>query len=278
MLIKLPRALLVKYPEIMDWSILTLCRGSIAHGLYLPSSAPTSIDDKDILAVSIPPLNYYFGLEEYGSRGTKEIKEGVWDIVVYEFKKAVRLLIQGNPNILCILWTDKDCYLKISPEGQQLLSCRELFVGRHIYRSFVGYAQGQLHRMTHLAFQGYMGEKRKRLVNQFGYDVKNAAHLIRLLRMAIEFLKEGRLYVKRPDYEELLSIKRGEWSLKEVKKEAKRLFKLAKIAYLKSKLPETLDYNKINKLCISILIEYFNKRKNSFHFRDLNLCKYPKDR
>lgn len=33
-----------------------------------------------------------------------------------------------------------------------------------------------------------MGEKRKQLVAKHGYDTKNASHLIRLLRMGMEFL------------------------------------------------------------------------------------------
>ena len=60
-----------------------------------------------------------------------------------------------------------------------------------------------------------------------GYDAKNAAHLIRLLRMGIEFLTEGTMYVERVDGPELLTIKRGEWPLEKVKAEAERLFQLA---------------------------------------------------
>ena len=44
---------------------------------------------------------------------------------------------------------------------------------------------------------GYMGQKRRELVRRVGYDDKNAAHLIRLLRMGIEFLTEGTIYVER---------------------------------------------------------------------------------
>lgn len=258
----IPKGLLNEYPELKDWSILTVFRGSIAHGLYVPNSRSNSIDDKDIMAICIPPLQYYFGMEEYGSRGTREIKHKEWDIVVYEFKKSIRLLCQGNPNILSVLWVDKDCYLKVSPEGRLLLSAKELFVGKHVYHSFVGYAKSQLYKMTHLAFQGYMGEKRKRLVKEFGYDTKNASHLIRLLKMSIEFLNEGKLYVKRQSDRELLfSIKRGEWSLEQVKNEADRLFKVAEVAYTKSRLPEHPDYEKINQLCVDICQKYFSKRR-----------------
>jgi len=62
-----------------------------------------------------------------------------------------------------------------------------------------------------------MGTKRKMLVEKYGYDCKNAAHLIRLLRMGVEFLKDGRLYVMREDAKQLIEIKRGEWTLEQVK-------------------------------------------------------------
>lgn len=51
-----------------------------------------------------------------------------------------------------------------------------------------------------------MGQKRRELVRRVGYDAKNAAHLIRLLRMGIEFLTEGTLHVERADATELLDI------------------------------------------------------------------------
>jgi len=53
--------------------------------------------------------------------------------------------------------------------------------------------------------------KRRELVRRLGYDAKNAAHLIRLLRMGIEFLTEGTLHVERVDAPELLDIKHGAW-------------------------------------------------------------------
>ena len=259
----MPAALLRRYPEIIEWSIITAYRGSISHGLYVPNKESCSIDDKDIMSICIPPLSCYFGLREYGSRGTKEIKYREWDIVVYEFKKCIGLLRQGNPNILCILWMEPDDYLKVSPEGARLINARSLFVGRHVYHSFAGYARGQLHRMTHLAFQGYMGEKRKKLVQKFGYDVKNASHLIRLLRMGIEFLEEGRLYVKRKDAQDLLAIKQGKWPLAQVKEESNKLFRKAESAYKKSKLPLRPDEDKINALCVNILQNHFCNKENS---------------
>jgi uncharacterized protein len=107
---------------------------------------------------------------------------------------------------------------------------------------------------------GYMGAKRKELVRRFGYDCKNAAHLIRLLRMGIEFLIEGELHVSRDDSEQLLSIKRGEWTLDKVKEEAERLFALAQEAYVSSPLPPKPDTARAEKLCMEIVSNYHRLR------------------
>ena len=243
-------------PIIKDWCILLGYRGSISHGTYKPNSDPNSIDDKDLMGICIPPFDYYYGLKTFGSRGTVEIEKDVqtirWDIVLYELTKAIRLLEKGNPNILSLLWLEPQHYLKITKAGQMLLDNRHLFVGKHIYHSYVGYANGQLHRMTHAACKGYMGEKRKRLVEKYGYDCKNGSHLIRILRMGIEFLVDGELHVLRKDAQQLLEIKAGEWSLEKVKAEAEKLFTEAKMAYIKCQLPVKPDHAEVNDLCVEI--------------------------
>ena len=250
----IPKDLLREYSLGLDeWCILHGYRGSIAHGMFVPNSDPNSIDDKDTMSIIVPNLRYYFGLEVYCSKGTKEIKKDVWDIVIYEVKKFVSLLAKGNPNVMSLLWLDENMYIKKTKEGQLLIDNRDLFVGKHVYKSFSGYAYSQLRKMENLAFEGYMGEKRKSLVKKFGYDTKNAAHCIRLLKMAVEFLSDGYLQVKRHDAAQLLQIKHGEWSLDEVKNEAKRLFEMADKAYIESKLPLCTDRNKIDDLLIEII-------------------------
>ncbi len=103
---------------------------------------------------------------------------------------------------------------------------------------------------------GCMGAKRRELVRRLGYDAKNAAHLIRLLRMGVEFLVEGELHVARADAENLLEIKRGEWSIERVKEEAERLFKLAEEAYVRSALPAKPETARAEKLCLDIIGQY----------------------
>ncbi len=242
---------LKEYSLVSRWSILTGYVGSISHGTYSPSEY--SIDDKDIMSIIVPPVEYYYGLRHLGRRGTKVIQKYEWDIVCYEVLKFIRLLVKANPNVLGLLYLPDDMYIHMSPAGELLKKYRALFATKKAYQSFTGYAAGQLHRMTHNACQGYMGKKRKELVEKFGYDTKNASHLIRLLRMGIEFLSDGIMYVHRADAQQLIEIKQGAWTLEQVKKEAEALFKAAEVAYNKSPLREEPDMSQINYLCVEVI-------------------------
>jgi hypothetical protein len=168
----------------------------------------------------------------------------------------VRLLCNGNPNVLSLLWLNREHYIYHDAWGDLLIKNRELFSTKRIYHSFTGYAYAQLKRMTHGSTEGYMGEKRKALVAKFGFDVKNAAHCIRLLRMGIEFLNEGMLHVCRPDSSQLLQIKHGEWTMGQVQKEAEVLFKRAEAAYDKCTLPREPDMEAVNSLVMEVTRAY----------------------
>lgn len=242
-------------PALESGAILVAYRGSIAHGTYIAPDQPQGTDDKDVVVVTCPVIDYYFGQKQYGSDGTKEHKEGCWDIVTYEVRKFIRLLANGNPNVLSLLWTEPKHFLKITSAGQILLDNRQLFLGKHVYHSFAGYANSQLQRMKHQVFDGYMGSKRKALVEQFGYDSKNAAHCIRLLRMARDLFLTGNVIVKRPDAVELIEIKQGQWSLAAVTAEAEKLFKEVKVAREASTLPDNVNLEKINALSIQVIME-----------------------
>ena len=228
--------------------------GSTAHGTLIPKDDPNSIDDIDILGVCIAEEQVYFGLKNFEQ---KEKKYKEWDSVVYEIRKFFRLLLKQNPNVLGLLWLEPHNYIHKSEVGQLIIDNRSLFISKQAYHSFSGYAHGQLHRMTHGACLGYMGAKRKELVEQFGYDCKNAAHLIRMLRMGIEFLGDGELMVFRQDAHELKEIKQGRWTLERVQREADDLFKLAKEAYVRSPLPPLPKHGDAERLLIEILRSRF---------------------
>jgi hypothetical protein len=90
-------------------------------------------------------------------------------------------------------------------------------------------------------------------VLEHGYDSKNAAHCVRLLRMAGEYLRTGELTVFRPDADELLEIKRGKWALSRVKDHANELFAGMKEARDISPLPDEPNRDEAEKLLIRIV-------------------------
>jgi predicted nucleotidyltransferase len=229
-------------------------RGSIAHNMYVPNSDPNSIDDVDLMGIFMAPAYCYLGIKSF--KDTREKFVGKYDVVNYEYKKFVRLLLKSNPNVMSLLWLRPNHYLEVHPYGQILIDNKEIFVSKRAYKSFTGYAYSQLKKMTHMAYEGYMGEKRKALVDKFGYDCKNAAHCIRLLKMGMEFLTTGKLNVFREDAPWLLEIKRGMWTLEQVKEEAARLFNLADEAFIRSKLPNEPNYEKANSIVADVVYDY----------------------
>lgn len=78
------------------------------------------------------------------------------------------------------------------------------------------------YKLAQQQHQQYWTWKRNRnaargeLEEEFGYDTKNAMHLVRLLRMGKEALTEGVIKVKRPDADELLAIRNGAWTYEQV--------------------------------------------------------------
>lgn len=107
----------------------------------------------------------------------------------------------------------------------------------------------------------YMGEKRRRLVVQHGYDTKNAAHLIRLLTMCKEFMTTGQLNVYRTHDADLIrDIKRGLHSLEDVKALAQQLFEENKHCRDTSPLPEHPDIPRITRLVTDLTLESWSGR------------------
>ena len=220
--------------------------GSHSHGTHIPPADPQGIDDTDFMVVVIPPVEWKLGMRSFE---TLTVQEDGYDIVVYEWSKFLSLLLKSNPNVVGTLWLEsEDALLSDLPAVQALFANRNDLMSMKLAPAFVGYAKSQLHKMTHCASEGYMGAKRKALVAEHGYDVKNAAHMIRLLRMGIEVLETGRIIVRRPDADELVTIKRGGWTLDRVSEEAQSLFTRADVALANTKLRAAPDWDFVDMI------------------------------
>jgi hypothetical protein len=65
------------------------------------------------------------------------------------------------------------------------------------------------HWQSYETWKAQRNPGRAELERRHGYDTKHAAHLVRLMRMGLEVLKHQTLRVRRPDAEELRSIRDG---------------------------------------------------------------------
>ena len=85
-----------------------------------------------------------------------------------------------------------------------------------------------------------------------GYDAKNMMHTFRLLDMAREILAEGRIVVERPNREELLAIRRGEYTYEQLMARAEERSAAVEAAYAKTALPEAVDRERIERVLVGL--------------------------
>lgn len=233
-------------------------RGSIAHNVHVPREADDvfGVDDIDYFGIYTFPYEYYLGLHGYyHSREVVDRKIEEDDTVEYELHKAFHLLSQCNPNILGFLFNRPEHYTDMTEGGKLLIEKRAIFFSRRRIRdAYAGYAHAQLTKLTNGAYKGYMGERRKAVVDKYGYDTKNASTLLRLLAQGIEALKTNEIQTYRTtDRDFLLNVKTGKYSLSEIQDFVDTKFKELDDAYDNSTMPLDNNRTDIEELCVEIL-------------------------
>ena len=109
------------------------------------------------------------------------------------------------------LFTPIHCVLHITKVGQIVRDNRHMFLHRGAWHKFRGYAYSQLNKMRHKQAQG----KRQLITEKYGYDVKFAYHLVRLLLEVEQILTEKDLSLNR-NGQQLRAIRNGEWTQEQV--------------------------------------------------------------
>lgn len=103
-------------------------------------------------------------------------------------------------------------------------------------------------------------KSRSALEEKYGYDTKHAYHLVRLIRMCREVLTTGKVIVKRPDREELLSIRNGAWTYDQLISFAENEEKELNTLYNTSTvLPKIPNKEKLDQLCIKLVEKSLSK-------------------
>lgn len=242
--------------------IISGYRGSHAHGTFIPPHEPKGTDDIDVFGVAVRDPDYYLGLEGYQPerKGTFTCAGETLDIETHEVRKFCHLLMKGNPNVHQHLWLKPEHYFVITWPGRILLDRRTAFLSRRLFESYAGYAYAQLKRMEKFEKRGYMGTKREAIVKEHGYDIKNAAHCIRLLYGAIHLAQHGtiQVFLDGNAAVHVKSVKRGEWTLEAVKRHAERLFNTFDTNKSGSRLPDRVERMAIGGIVRDVIEAHWN--------------------
>lgn len=87
-------------------------------------------------------------------------------------------------------------------------------------------------------------------------NTKHAMHLVRLMRMGCELLRDGVLHVRRPDAAELLRIRNGDWSYDRLIGWAEEMDAGMKQYATTSTLPKKPNRKAIDRLCRDLVARY----------------------
>jgi predicted nucleotidyltransferase len=235
-------------------TIYVALSGSHAYGTNIETS------DLDYRGVCFGPKESYLGFQNNFEQA--ELKEP--DAVIFEIRKFFSLASNANPNALEILFVEPENIVHINEFGKKLLANRELFLSKRIKTTMIGYATSQLRRieneiknMGDADFVSSRKSTRADSVRKFGYDTKNAMHLVRLYCQCKETLSTGKLVVRRQNAEQLIAIRNGAWTFNQILDFVQKSEQEVAEAFKMSKLPDEPDMKKLNILCMELLEEFF---------------------
>ena len=130
-----------------DNILLLALGGSHAYGLNTPES------DLDIRGIAFNSKTDLLGLTHFD-----QVVEPNTDTTIYSLNKMFGLLMECNPNIIEILGLRDEDYLYISPEGQELLDNKDIFLSKKAEHTFSGYAYAQLKRLQNATARDSLSE------------------------------------------------------------------------------------------------------------------------
>lgn len=105
--------------------------GSWSYGLALPES------DTDLKGVFILPKENFYGLGY-----VDQINNETNDIVFYELKRFMELLVKNNPNLLELLAVPSECIMFKHPLLDEIKP--DLFISKLCKSTFANYALSQI--------------------------------------------------------------------------------------------------------------------------------------
>lgn len=179
---------------------------------------------------------------------------GDWDFSIFNVVKYFSLCMECNPNMLDSLFVPQNCLIHSTRISQMVRESRRLFLSKVAWHRFKGYAYSQLHKMQSKNPIG----KRKQIRDEFGYDVKFAYHVVRLLSEVEQILAEGDLDLQEKGRREhMKAVRRGEVSEDDIRRWASDKERQLESLYHTSTLPYSPDEAQIKGLLLHVLEEHY---------------------
>jgi predicted nucleotidyltransferase len=175
-----------------------------------------------------------------------------YDLTIYGIVKYFSLAMENNPNVIDSLFTPANCVLHGTQVGNLVRENRRIFLHKGAWPKFKGYAYSQLHKIAGKSPRG----RRAGLVEEYGYDVKFAYHVVRLLGEVEMILVEQDIDLQRNN-EQLKAIRRGEWTEERLRRWCAEKETQLERAYAESILPATPDEPRIRRLLLDCLEEHY---------------------
>jgi len=246
-------------PSNVHYEVIT---GSEAYGVSSGGS------DVDIAGFCIPPKQNIFPhlKGEIPGFGRQKKRFEVWqehhiddpeakkqyDFCIYSIVKFFSLCMENNPNMVDTLFTPQRCVLHCTRIASMVRERRHSFLHKGCWHKFKGYAYSQLHKMDIKNPEG----KRKEGVEKYGYDLKFGYHVVRLILEVEQILSEQTLDLER-NREVLKAIRRGEWTVDQIRQFFQdKEIQLEKL-YHDSPLPYKPDEEEIKTLLLECLEEHY---------------------
>jgi len=149
-------------PHLKDKIILLGLGGSHAYGTNTEES------DLDIRGIAMNQKDELLLQKDF-----EQVLDASTDTVIYSFNKIVRLLSEGNPNTLEILFQDKGDLLYLNEAGERLVDNRNLFLSKRCFYSFGGYAHEQLRRLDNKTMRNLSQAQQEEHIL---HSIQNAEH------------------------------------------------------------------------------------------------------
>jgi uncharacterized protein len=177
-----------------------------------------------------------------------------YDFNVYNIIKYFQLVMDNNPNMIDSLFTHQQCVIKSTKLSEHVRDNRKTFLCKKAWHTFKGYAYDQMHKMR--IKEVTPESARYEMVQKYGYDVKFAYHVVRLLNEVEMILVEHDLDLHRNN-DQLKDIRAGNWTMTQIEDYFTSKEKSLEEVYAKSTLRNRPDEPAIKKILMEVLEEHY---------------------